>query len=498
MTALSSPRATAGSSALRPDGRREMIVPADVRGRFLTRRRLGFAVLLAIYVALPLVEVGGHPALHLDVGARRFYVLGASFDAQDFWRVLFLLTAAGATLLAMTAWLGRAWCGWACPQTVFLEGLYRPVERWIEGPRERRLKLRGTRWTAERLARTIAKHGAFIALSLLLSHVALSLFLSAHDLRAMVLEGPARHLAAFAWSMAVTGLLYGNFAWFREQLCLVLCPYGRLQAALIDRDSKIVGYDARRGEPRGRLVKAQVTPPPSTTQLPVLPSPLLAPLVTPPKGDCVDCLRCVQVCPTGIDIRNGLQMECIACAQCIDACDEVMFKIHRAPGLIRYDSLRGLSAEASTGQPSGAGAAGRTVLRPRLVAYGALVVLSLGALALSLWTRASLEVTLLRAPGAPFVREEGRLRNQFVLHVVNKRGAPSVIRIHPQAAPPTGAEVLVPTPELTLESLESARVPIFVFLPEGSAAPAKPLGLEIEDGTGEPQRVWLRVLAPPR
>ncbi|HEY8924555.1 MAG TPA: 4Fe-4S dicluster domain-containing protein, partial [Polyangia bacterium] len=297
-TGSAAPPAPPTSEALRPDGRRTAIHTIDVKGRFIRARRLTFAALIALYVAAPLIRIGGHPAVHLDVAARKFFLLGSTFNAQDFWIVLFIGTALLFSLLLLTAWHGRIWCGWACPQTVFLEAVYRPIERLVEGPRSRRLKLRGAPWTLERAARTAVKHVLYILVSLILSHVALSLFLSASELAAMVREGPASHPAAFTWSVAVTAALYFNYAWFREQLCIVLCPYGRLQSVLHDPDSIVVGYDARRGEPRGKLVRSAAL--------------ALAPAATAPapRGDCVDCRKCVYACPTGIDIRNGLQMEC--------------------------------------------------------------------------------------------------------------------------------------------------------------------------------------------
>ncbi|WP_224364488.1 cytochrome c oxidase accessory protein CcoG [Hyalangium versicolor] len=450
-------------TSMKADGSRLAIHPADVKGRFINRRRIGFAVLIAIYVALPLVHVGGHPAVHLDVEARRFYLFGDTYNAQDFWLVLFLLTTAGFSLLFATAALGRVWCGWACPQTVFLEGVYRTIERWIDGPRERRLRVSSEPWTAVRVARAVLKHGAYVAVSLLLSHVALSLFVSAKELASMVREGPAGHGTAFAWSMAVTGALYFNFAWFREQLCVVLCPYGRLQSAMHDRDSLIIGYDTRRGEPRGPLQKG----------------PVLA-----PRGDCVDCRRCVMVCPTGIDIRNGLQLECVACAQCVDACDEVMDRIGKPRGLVRYGSLNGLAGLA------------RRVLRPRLLAYGGLLLASLIALGVSLARRTPFEANLLRMQGAPYLLEQGSVRNQFELHLVNKNPGDATFRLSVEA--PQSAVVVLPQKELRLGSLESFRVPLFISLERGKHPLPFTFTLEVVDqASGEVKRLEGRFLGPP-
>lgn len=453
-------------SSIRSDGSRVAIHPSDVRGRFVHWRRIVYAVLIAIYVVLPFIRVGGHPAVHLDVAARRFYLFGSTFNAQDFWIVLFLLTTAGFSLLFATAWLGRVWCGWACPQTVFLEGVYRRIERWIDGPRERRLRMAAGPWTPERVMRAVTKHGAFLLVSWLLSHVALALFISVKDLDTMVREGPGGHGVPFAWAMAVTGALYFNFAWFREQLCVVLCPYGRLQSAMQDRDSLIIGYDIARGEPRGRLVKARVGAPEA-----------------PRQGDCVDCRKCVTACPTGIDIRNGLQMDCIACAQCVDACDEVMEKLGRPKGLVRYDSLNGLAGQK------------RRVLRSRLFLYGGLLLISAIALTVGLVGRTPFEANLLRFQGLPYFLEGTTVRNQFELHLVNKNPVESTFTVRVDS--PVPASVVVAQQEVKLGSLESFRLPLFVTVERGLRFPFT-FQIQVTDqASGQVKRLEARFLGPP-
>jgi cytochrome c oxidase accessory protein FixG len=311
----------------------------------------------------------------------------------------------------------------------------------------------------------VAKHGLYVLVSLLLAHVALSLFVSAGGLVGMVAAGPSRHVAAFTWAMCMTGVLYGNFAWFREQLCVVVCPYGRLQSAMHDRDSLIVGYDARRGDPRGKLFKVK------PGELP------------PPRGDCVDCRRCVTACPTGIDIRNGLQMECLACAQCVDACDEVMDKVGRPRGLIRYDSLNGLA-----GQP-------KRFLRGRLLAYGGLLLVSAAALGFNLARRATFEANLLRFQGAPYVLDSGTVRNQFELHLVNKNPGETTFRL--RVVSPVPAQVVVPQQEVTLGSLEHFRVPLFVTVDAASRPWPFELTVEVTDSaSGEVKRIQARFLGP--
>jgi cytochrome c oxidase accessory protein FixG len=323
-----------------------------------------------------------------------------------------------------TALLGRAWCGWACPQTVFLEGVYRRVERLIEGPRESRLKTATGSRSLVRGLRTIAKHVAFIVISIGVAHNVLSYFVSIPRAWAMVHDKPTAHPEAFAWVTGVTLLLYGNFAWFREQMCLILCPYGRLQSVLIDDDSLVVGYDTKRGEPRGKKGKT--------------------------TGDCVDCNRCVVVCPTGIDIRNGLQLDCVACTACIDACDDVMGRLGRERGLIRYDSQNGLA-----GKP-------KRIARPRLYLYTAMLVVGAVVAGFAARSRTDFEMNVLRPKGAPYVVENGRITNTFEIHLVNKRGESSAFDVYVDG--PSELVPIVPVPHVTVDSLRDARVPVVLTM----------------------------------
>jgi cytochrome c oxidase accessory protein FixG len=444
-------------SSLRADGRRNQIIPADVRGRF-TRGRIALrVVLIAFAVALPLVRIDGRPALFLDVPARRFFLFGQSLNAQDAWLLFFLVTAAGFALVVTTTLLGRVWCGYACPQTVLLEGIFRPVERWIEGSRNTRIARDRGPWTRSRVARKVGKHAAFVLLSSLIAHVVVSYFVSLPSLGAMIAEGPIAHPAAFMWCSAFAVAIYADVAWFREQLCLVVCPYGRLQSALTDRDSLVIGYDVARGEPRGRARDASA-------------------------GDCVDCKRCVVVCPTGIDIREGLQVDCIGCTQCIDACDEVMDKLGRERGLVRFDSLRGFAGEK------------RHFWRPRLALYAVLALAGVLAAGLALAHKGAFEATLLRARGAPFSIEDGELRNSFEIHLVNKRDAPSELTIE-AIERPRGAEVAIASERVRLGALGSRRVPILVRMPRDRFVRGDRVVLRVESG-GESVRTEAMVLGP--
>jgi len=370
-------------TTINSDGSRRFLHPADVKGVFTTYRRLFAYLLICVYITLPWIPINGHPAIFLDVINRRFHLMGLSFAAQDLWMAFFFITGLGFSLFFITSLLGRIWCGWACPQTVFLDHLFRRVERWIDGDATQRRLLDNMPWTAMKITKRIVKHSIFLLFSALITHIFLSYFISIPELYRWVTERPTEHWGAFIFVFVTTAIIYFNFAWFREQLCLVICPYGRLQSALIDDDSMIIGYDVKRGEPRGPVKQADA-------------------------GDCINCNRCVQVCPTGIDIRQGLQIECIGCANCIDACNTIMTKLNRPKGLIRYDSQSGLD-----GKP-------RHIIRPRIFIYGLLMLIGAIAFSLSAMQLRSANMSIVRMSGAPYFLTESVVRNQYMVRVINK------------------------------------------------------------------------------
>ena len=445
--------------SMKQDGSRLVLHPADVKGRWMSRRRAVFALLIGFYVLAPFIPVGGHPLIQLDVEHRRFYLFGSTFNAQDVWLVLLLLLGFLFGLLFVTAWKGRVWCGWGCPQTVFLEGVYRPIERLFDGSREARLRLANAPLSASKVFRRLGKHLVFLIVSAAIAHTATALFVSPRELWLMIEEGPAHHLEAFGLTLGFTAILMFNFSWFREQFCTVLCPYGRLQSVLHDRDSVTVAYRDARGEPRGKLQAK-------------------------PLGDCVDCKRCVVVCPTGIDIREGLQMECIACTQCVDACDDVMEKVKRPRGLIAFASQNELA-----GQP-------RNTLRPRLAIYAGLMVISLVTLGVSLATRTPFEANVYRARGGmPFVIDGEVVRNPFEVHVFNKN--PEKARFTLEVHSPVEAQIVIGTPTLQLESLTDARVPVVISIERAKLNVPIDLTLVVTDQTnGSSREQTVRFLSP--
>ena len=377
-------------STLNNDGTRRWLCPRPSDGRFVRWRRVVAWALIVLFTVLPHLRHDGRPLVLLDIIDREFTLFGKVFLPTDTLLLALLLLIVFFSVFLVTALFGRVWCGWACPQTVYMEFVYRPIERLFEGtPGKRKPRnLLGLR--------KAAKFGAYLLVSAFLAHTFLAYFVGTDDLRRWILGSPHEHPIAFLVMAATTGLMLFDFGYFREQVCIVMCPYARFQSAMLDRDSLIVTYDRKRGEPRGRVRKEK---PGADVSLPQL-------------GDCVDCTLCVQTCPTGIDIREGLQLECIGCAQCIDACDAVMEKIGRPKGLIRYSSERAVEEGR------------RRFVRPRVVVYP-LILLVLGSAFVGvLMGKGSAEFVLLRERGLPFqVMSTGEVANQMRIRLTNRTPA---------------------------------------------------------------------------
>lgn len=444
------------------DGSRNFLHPADVNGKWQRRKKLVWAILIAVYLIVPWIQVHGRPAVHLDIPGRQAFLFGLTFTNQDFYLMFFLLSGIGFSLFVATSLLGRVWCGYACPQTVFMEGVFRRIERWIEGPREVRIRRNLGPWDGDKFGRKLGKWSLYLVLVFIIAHAFLAYFIPAHELLSVVRGNPAAHRTAFLWVMVMTAILMFDYLWFREQTCVVICPYGRLQSALLDADTIIIGYDKQRGEPRGKA---------GTT-----------------TGDCIDCYRCVAVCPTGIDIRNGSQMECVGCTNCIDACDEIMDKVGRPRGLVRYDSLRGFEGKR------------RSFVRPRVFLYGVLALIGLSVATFTASHRTTFEANLLRARGMPYEIDPTSIRNLITLHLQNKTPDTRTYFLEPKLEPEAAAlapEFIVPERRARLAGMADVKLPLFVTVSREKYKEPFKLTIAVTDSTsGHVKDVTVQFLGP--
>ncbi len=448
-------------STLRADGSRRWLYPTPSKGRFWRRRQVVGWALIAFFVSLPVVRVGGKPAVLLDVAVREFTFFGFTFYPTD----TFLLLLAGIGILVsvalVTALLGRVWCGWACPQTVYLEFFYRPVERLVEGAEHVRARRDAGPWTWDKAWRKGAKWGIYFVASALLAHTFTAYFVGWDRLLAWMTGPPTEHWPYFVLAAATTGLVLFDFGYFREQMCTLACPYGRFQSILLDPHSMIVSYDPGRGEPRAKRGKKAIAQELAGER--------------PPLGDCVDCGACVRTCPTGIDIREGLQMECVACTQCIDACDSIMDAVDLPRGLIRYTSERAIEGGETR------------VLRGRTAAYGALLVAVAAVFTVALTTRHAYDVDLGRAVGQPYLEmADGRVANRVRLRVRNQTATGAAFRAE-LAVPEGGALRLGTTPPVSVDARQQVRVEGAITVPastfEGTAEVPAVVRLTFDDGS---------------
>ncbi|MBL8889489.1 MAG: cytochrome c oxidase accessory protein CcoG [Planctomycetaceae bacterium] len=414
-------------STLEKDGSRRWLRPKLSPGHLLTRRRLVAYVLIAIFTVIPFLKLNGKPLVLLDIVRRKFTLFGYTFLPTD--SLLLAVFAVGSliSIFLLTAFFGRVWCGWACPQTVYMEFVFRPIERLFDGTVGRGGHPKSGR--SDAALRWAFRYLVYAVICFYLANTFLAYFVGVDTLWGWVQQSPLTHPVPFLVVAFVTVAMMFDFCFFREQLCIIACPYGRFQSVLLDRNSLIVAYDKNRGEPRGKSVKNR------SIDLPVLAS-------TPaPSGDCVDCGLCVATCPTGIDIRNGLQMECINCTQCIDACNAVMQKIGRAPDLIRYSSQAADAGERWS------------MLRPRVIIYPLILTVLATVFFYLLLTKNHFDAVVIRERGNPYTRMENDLiRNPVRLKLTNRQDFPMDLKI---SSPHEGVVLGIAEPDFVVDAGES-------------------------------------------
>lgn len=393
-------------------GKRIWVYPKKPSGRFYNARIWLSGALLALLFGMPFIKIGGEPLLLFNILERKFILFGLRFMPQDFHLFVLAMITMVVFIALFTVVFGRIFCGWVCPQTIFMEMVFRRIEYWIEGDANAQRRLNAAPWDTDKVLRKAAKLSIFFAIAVLVSNTFLAYIIGVDQVYDIITEPISMHLGGFVAMLLFSGAFFFVFAYLREQVCVTICPYGRLQGVLLDQDSIVIAYDFVRGEPRGRIQKSK--PKPQTSPLETMQASLAASVAeveAPALGDCIDCKLCVKVCPTGIDIRNGTQLECVNCTACIDACDEVMDKVERPRGLIRYDSYNGIAAQR------------RKIFTPRVIAYSVVLAVLLGVNAFLLSSRSALDALVLRTPGMLFQTvDENTISNLFDYQLVNKTG----------------------------------------------------------------------------
>ncbi len=427
-----------------PESFRDRIATVDARGKrnwvyaqkpegklFRIRTWVSWGF-FALFFALPFIKMNGRPFFQFNIPDAKFIIFGKIFWPQDFFIFGITMVTFIIFIVLFTAAFGRLFCGWVCPQTVFMEMLFRKVEYLIEGDAAKQRLLNNAPWTGKKIRIKLAKHTAFFLLAFLISNFFLAYIIGMDELKKIITEPVGEHLPGFLSILVFAGVFYGVYAYFREQVCTVVCPYGRLQGVLLDRNSMIVAYDYKRGEPRAKY-KKENKPGIET-------------------GDCIDCFQCVKVCPTGIDIRHGTQMECVGCTACIDACNKMMEAVNRPPGLIRYASENGI-------------AEGKHLRYTGRMKFYTVLLISLAALLTYLFvTRKDVGGTIVRAPGQLY-QERGTdsLSNLYIIKVVNKTLADIPLTLRLENVP--GRVIEAEGKEILVKKEDIGKGSFFIVLP---------------------------------
>lgn len=411
------------------DGKRNWIYPKKPKGRYYDRRTIVSVVFLALMFAGPFFKIDGHPLMLFNVLERKFIIFGIAFWPQDFHLFVLAMLTFIVFIILFTVLFGRLWCGWACPQTIFMEMVFRKIEYWIEGDAQQQKALNAESPNPRKFRKKLLKNSIFFLISFLIANTFLAYLIGIDELKLLVEEGPGKHTGTFTSLVIFSLVFFGVYIKFREQACIVVCPYGRLQGVLLDKNSVVIGYDYKRGEPRGKLHKNEER---------VL-------------GDCIDCHQCVQVCPTGIDIRNGTQMECVNCTACIDACDSIMDRISKPRGLIRYTSEEAIA----TGN--------KFKVTTRIIAYSVVLFILLSTLITLLSIRTDVEATILRTPGMLYQDQPNeQVSNLYNVKIVNKTF--KAIPIDVKITEPSGAVKWVGSGIQTIKPQDIAEGEFFILI----------------------------------
>ncbi|NML71488.1 cytochrome c oxidase accessory protein CcoG [Chryseobacterium sp. RP-3-3] len=389
-------------------GKRKWVFPRKPKGKYTNYRNYASYLMLAIFFGLPFVKINGNPFLLINVIDRRFFILGQPFYLQDFFILALGAVTSVIFVMLFTVVFGRIFCGWLCPQTLFMEMVFRKIEYWIEGDRNKQMKLDRQEWDAEKIRKRLLKWSAFAFISLTIAHFMFMYIVGYKEVFRIMAEGPEHHSMKFLAMLFFTMTFYFVFAWLREQVCTLVCPYGRLQGVLIDKQTINVYYDFKRGEGRSKWRNNEDRK-------------------AEGKGDCIDCHQCVVVCPTGIDIRNGQQLECVNCTACIDACDEVMEKVGLPKGLVRYATEAEIENQETFKFTS------------RMKVTTVFLALLIGFLGFLMYDRGSMEAKFIKPAGSTFFIKDGKITNTFIYTLLNKSNERKILTI--KVLTPAHAEI---------------------------------------------------------
>lgn len=424
-------------ATINEDGKRAWVYPKKPKGPFYDKRKWVSYGLLIFLIAAPFIKINGNQFLLFNVLERRFNIFSFPFWPQDFFLFVISMIIGIVGLTLFTVAFGRIFCGWICPQTIFMEMVFRRIEYWIDGDRGAQIKLDKQAWDAEKIRKRITKWFVFAIISFLIANVFLAYLISSDELLLMISDGPIKHSSNFIALLIFTAVFYFVFAWFREQVCIIACPYGRLQGVLLDDKSIIVAYDHKRGEKEIGRAKFDKREDRSLTG----------------KGDCIDCKQCVVVCPTGIDIRNGTQLECVNCTACIDECDTMMENVGLPTGLIRYTSEDEINNNK------------KFEFTPRMKGYAAVLFILTGLLIGMLFLRSDVQATVLRLPGQLFQEKDGVISNVFTYKVLNKTSY-DYDELTFKLTSHQGEIILVGSDKIKLSSQKLAKGTLFIEIPK--------------------------------
>ncbi len=455
-------------STITEDGKRAWVYPKKPKGKYYDKRKIVSYVLLLMLFSFPFIKINGHQFILLNFFERKFHIFGIPFWPQDFYLVMISMVIGVVFVTLFTVAFGRIFCGWVCPQTIFMEMVFRRIEYWIDGDRNAQIKLTKQKWDSEKIRKRLLKWFIFFVISFLIANVFLAYLIGSDQVLKMITEGPLQNGRTLIALLIFTAVFYFVFAWFREQVCIIACPYGRLQGVLLDNKSIVVAYDYVRGEKekgRARINKKENREEAGW-------------------GDCIDCKQCVVVCPTGIDIRNGTQLECINCTACIDECDDVMEKVGFPKGLIRYASEDEITKKE------------KFVFTARMKGYAAVLIILIGVLVGMSFLRSQLQVTMQRIPGQLYEVKGENISNVYTYRIINKT-TQDFEKVHFKLLEPKGKIIMVGSEYFDIEKESETKGTLFVEVhPAFLTQDKMKLTIGVYEGEEEIEKIKTNFLSP--